>query len=297
MPLEAVLGGAGVLSGVLGFLGNKNATDAQTDAATSANALQRYIYQQNRADLEPWRNTGTRSLAALQYELGLGPRPELYRPGQLGLQDLGGGGGGIPPTPVTPPGGTGQEDPPLPIVPVNPGSPAGPFKVGDRIFDTYDKAVAFQKEQRNLRDASFNYRGFEATPGYGFLLSEGEKAIQRANAATGSFFSGPMLKESVRFRMGTAAQEYNNYLNRLQAAAGLGQNAANTIAGLGSNYATQVGQNTIQAGQARATGYENMFGGINRTIGNLAGLYSQYKLGGFAPMPQQSPFLNGSGVY
>ncbi len=49
------------------------ATQAQVDAANKALALQSNIYQQQRADLAPYRNAGASSLSALTYGLGLDP--------------------------------------------------------------------------------------------------------------------------------------------------------------------------------------------------------------------------------
>lgn len=47
-----------------------NATDraigAQTDSARQANETQRYIYDTQRADLEPWRQAGMRALSGLE---------------------------------------------------------------------------------------------------------------------------------------------------------------------------------------------------------------------------------------
>ncbi len=49
------------------------ATQAQVDAANRALELQGNIYQQQRADLAPYRNAGAASLSALTYGMGLDP--------------------------------------------------------------------------------------------------------------------------------------------------------------------------------------------------------------------------------
>lgn len=44
----------------------ERALDAQREAAQSANATQLYMYNQNRADNEPWRQSGVKALAGLE---------------------------------------------------------------------------------------------------------------------------------------------------------------------------------------------------------------------------------------
>lgn len=61
----AVAGGA-----ALSYIGGQNAADtaaaAQRDASSSANALQRYMYEQNRSDQQPWMDAGKTALSQLQ---------------------------------------------------------------------------------------------------------------------------------------------------------------------------------------------------------------------------------------
>jgi hypothetical protein len=58
---------------------------------------------------------------------------------------------------------------------------------------------------------------FEADPGYAFRKSEGEKALQAKQLASGNFFSGGALKEATDFNSGLASQEYGNAFNRYMA--------------------------------------------------------------------------------
>lgn len=50
----------------------KEASDAQLQASRESNALQKEIYDQNRADSAPWRNTGESALNELSWRMGLG---------------------------------------------------------------------------------------------------------------------------------------------------------------------------------------------------------------------------------
>ena len=140
----------------------------------------------------------------------------------------------------------------------------------------------------------FGLSDFQADPGYGFRLSEGEKGIQRAASAHGGLYSGATLKALARFNQNTASDEYGNaynrynnnqssQFNRLASIAGLGQTATNqvgqagqsaygTIANAGMNASNNISQNMIGAGNARASGY---VGGAN-AITNGLGQYLNY---------------------
>lgn len=50
----------------------KEASDAQLQASRESNALQKEIFEQNRADVAPWRNTGESALNELSWRMGLG---------------------------------------------------------------------------------------------------------------------------------------------------------------------------------------------------------------------------------
>jgi|GEM_PF-1311389 len=142
---------------------------------------------------------------------------------------------------------------------------------------------------------------FTESPGYQFQLSEGLKALERANAASGRIGSGGYDKAVMRYAEGLANQEYDDFLNRwyqslapYQSLAGLtptqtgATNAlqtstagqASALQGLGNVY--QTGYNQLAnaqaggvggAGQASANYMANMgniwgqtFGGIGQNI-------------------------------
>lgn len=135
----------------------------------------------------------------------------------------------------------------------------------------------------------FSLSDFQADPGYGFRISEGEKGIQRAASAHGGLYSGATLKALARFNQNTASDEYgnaynrynsdqSNQFNRLASIAGLGQTATNqvgqagqsaygTIASAGANASNNISQNMIGAGNARASGY---VGGANAFSNGLS---------------------------
>lgn len=103
----------------------------------------------------------------------------------------------------------------------------------------------------------------EKTPGYQFTKTQGLKAVNNALGARGLLNSGAVMKGAADFTTGLADKTYldqfnmdqtlkqNNY-NRLLQASQLGENAAAQTGAFGTQAATQVGQNTIGAGNAQA---------------------------------------------
>jgi hypothetical protein len=129
----------------------------------------------------------------------------------------------------------------------------------------------------------FGMQQFQQDPGYGFRLSEGQKALDRSAAARGGLISGGALKAAQRYGQEMGSQEYNNAFNRyqternaqlnpLQSLAGVGQTATNQLGQAGQNYATNAGQALGAAGQAQASGYIGM---ANAAAGGL-GQYMNY---------------------
>lgn len=157
----------------------------------------------------------------------------------------------------------------------------------------------------------FSMADFEADPGYDFRFKEGLKALNNSMAARGLGVSGANIKGAQQYGQGLASQEYQNAFNRyqvnrsnqinpLQSLAGQGQSATNVLTGEAGNLGRSQAENTLQAGNARASGYigsanalTNAIGsGINSFIGlrNLqntgAGTYNPYGVYG-----------SGSGIY
>lgn len=135
---------------------------------------------------------------------------------------------------------------------------------------------------------NFSMSDFQADPGYAFRMSEGMKALDRQAAARGGLISGPALKAAQRYGQDLASQEYlnafnrfqtnrTNLLNPLQAIAGTGQTATNTLSQAGQNMGTNVSNAMGASGQAqiagvtgaadaRASGYLGAQEGWNKAI-------------------------------
>lgn len=78
MALAALGAAASVAGGLLASRGQRDAARTQARAADQAGQIQWDMFEQSREDMQPWRRAGRQGLAALQSELGLGPRPEGY---------------------------------------------------------------------------------------------------------------------------------------------------------------------------------------------------------------------------
>lgn len=168
------------------------AVGAQTDATGQANALTAAMYDQNRADLEPWRTAGGGAVKRLS---------DMLQPG---------------------------------------------YK-----FDS------------------------STDPGYDFRMGEGQKLLERSAAARGNLYSGGTGRALTRYGQDYASNEFNNSTNRLAALAGLGQTATNSTVAAGVNSANQQAQNTVGAGDARASGYVGAANAIGGTLANFLRNYQQ----------------------
>ncbi len=135
------------------------------------------------------------------------------------------------------------------------------------------------------RYTPFGMEQFQADPGYGFRLAEGQKALDRQAAARGGLISGGALKAAQRFGQEMGSQEYTNAFNRyqterqarlnpLQSLAGVGQTAVAQLGQAGQTMASGVGEAGMQAANARASGYMGGANALSQGLSNYMG-YSQ----------------------
>ena len=135
------------------------------------------------------------------------------------------------------------------------------------------------------RYTPFGMEQFQADPGYGFRLSEGQKALERQAAARGGLISGAALKGAQRFGQEMGSQEYTNAFNRyqterqarlnpLQSLAGMAQTSAGQLGQAGQAMASGVGEAGMQSANARASGYMGGANALSQGLSNYMG-YSQ----------------------
>jgi hypothetical protein len=110
--------------------------------------------------------------------------------------------------------------------------------------------------------------------GLQFGLGEGTKAINNRAAAGGSFLSGATLKALTRFGNDYGTTKANDSYNRFTNDQTTQYNRLAGVAGSGQTAATQVGNNTMGAGNAQAAG---IVGGANAINGALGGAYNTWQ--------------------
>lgn len=95
------------------------------------------------------------------------------------------------------------------------------------------------------RDAQAQaYSNFQASPGQEYLVNEAEKALLRRSAALGGLGGGDVRQELQANAIGLAAQDFDNYYNRLGSVGDRGLSAsglANNLYALGGNAAIAAG--------------------------------------------------------
>jgi hypothetical protein len=112
---------------------------------------------------------------------------------------------------------------------------------------------------------NFGMADYQADPGYQFRLQEGLKQLDSAAKARGGLLSGATLKGTQRYAQDKASEEYGNaytrYMeqnknryNMLAGQQGVGYQAGNALANLGSTYGASMGNLAMGIGNARAAG-------------------------------------------
>lgn len=270
MSIFPILGS--IVGGLLQSSSARRAARAQTDAANRQIDLQQRIYEEQKDLFSPFVGAGTNALAAINYELGLGPRPTFggAAPEIMEITD----------TPQQPADNLtaaqrrrllerNEYVPPSPQA----SAPVTRYSVNGNVFNTRDAAQAYANANRT---GGAEYQGFKASPGYDFRLTEGINAIDRSAASSGGLFSGNTMKAAQRYGEGLAADEYNAFYNRLAGVAGSGQNAAGMQGAAAQNYASGASNALANIGNAQSAGAIGAGNALNSGIGNAIGIW-QYQ--------------------
>lgn len=267
MCLSAVLG---VGSALIGASSSKSAAKAQEQAAGNQVALQREVFDYQKDQFAPYGEAGNNALAALQYELGLGPAPVIGGQAQAVNEFT----ETIPGQEGTGPGywTGGGRDGGMQFVRngMVPEQSRTRFRVGEQIFDAREAADEYATANPT---GGTEYGGFTKTPGYDFRLQEGVDAVQASVAGQRGLNSGNALKALTRYGQDYASGEYNNYLNRLTGLTGLGQSSAAMSANAGQNFATGASNAYANAGNAQAAGAIGVGNALQGGINNFANLW------------------------
>ena len=133
----------------------------------------------------------------------------------------------------------------------------------------------------------FSMTDYTQSPGYAFRLKEGLKALEASKAAGGTLKSGNTLRGLVEYGQNFGSNEYMNDFNRyyteqanllnpLQSLMGSGQTSSNTLTNAAGAFGQQMGENAIQAGNARASGYMGQANAWNQAIGGVGNAALSY---------------------
>lgn len=118
---------------------------------------------------------------------------------------------------------------------------------------------------------------FEASPGYQFRLSEGQKALENSAAARGGLFSGATGKALTNYGQNSASQEFDNYINRLFGQQQMGANVAGNLGSLGMGQAANLGNIYQNMGQNQADAIQDQW----KAWGGIGNQAAAAALGGF----------------
>ena len=315
MPVGAIIGAGVVTAGATVAVGSKNAgaINKATEASTAGNAesvaLQRDVYGQNKATLQPWQASGLAANGQINALLGLDvpqaqsvPTPQPNALSQFGLPGPTSGYGG----------GTWNMD----------GSQATPVDYGAYVRGNPDVLAEFQRVGKQFGNdpaafGQFHYQNygqqegralpgsqatgnalapattpataqsafdqFRKSTGYQFRLGEGMNALNSGYAGKGVIRSGAAMKGIQEYGQNFASGEFGNYMNLLQTQQNVGAGAATAQAGVAQNFANNVtnlhtaNSNALASGAvARAQNGAGMISGLagiaNSTVGSLNAL-------------------------
>lgn len=281
-----------IVGGVLGSDAAEEQGDAARYAASQSSAaskyatdLQREMWEMQRRDYSPWRQTGTGAINQLARLMGVESAPLSFNDWleanysddpevtgkpkvtyALNDQDTNARIQQLIQQAANEPlmYNTGGQFDPVAMALYEAGLPKAKLDTSEeeRVAlrkQQYQQYLADMQKQDQAADfgllaRNFGMQDFEADPGYAFRLSEGQKAIERSAAARGGLQSGSALKAAARFGQDMGSQEYQNAFNRYQVNQ---SNRFNRLASLAG-----VGQTAVGALGAAGQNYANAAGNI-----------------------------------
>lgn len=121
-----------------------------------------------------------------------------------------------------------------------------------------------------------DFSSFNSSPDYQFTLDQSLQGLDRSASSRGSLFSGGHSADVLKLAGGLASQNYGNYYNRLADLSGAGRSTASGLGGLGANMATNIGNNTMTAGNARASAYGSVADTNSQLAGGIGGAFNNW---------------------
>lgn len=316
MPAAAIVG-ASVIGAGASIAAGSSAAGAQRDAAAQNAALQQQQiaenqrqYNQNRADLAPYRSVGTGALYQLSDLMGIKPAADTTT-----ISGTGSGATGYGNT-----ASTGQDW--NAYLTANPDVMQGwqglstadkaqfptPQSYAQFHYNTYGQAEGRAAPPTTTPGTTAGYNSgvassdfgslskpftladFIKDPGYDFRQQEGQRGVEASAAARGGVLSGGALKALTKYNQDFASNEYGNAynrynqdqttrFNRLSALAGTGQTATNSGIAAGNTLQdqNQTGINNIASNNnAAANATASQYAGIGNSVSGLANNVGNY---------------------
>jgi hypothetical protein len=264
MSMAWIAVGTAVVGAGASIYGAKKSAGATSSASQRAIDAENKRFEEGRADLAPYRQAGYGALDMIS---------QLY---------------GIP------------------------GAPAGAGTTGNRINPANTGFGGFDQfgNPRNGMDlggapgtsgvpatapTNRDLSAFYTSPNYDFVRSEGLRGVTNSRAAQGSGSGGNALRGSIGFASNLASGEFQNYVDRLFAVAGLGSGATTVGVQAGQNNADSLAQIYQHGGDARASAYMAGAQGVNSAVqgglGNWA--FNNYLNQGNASIAPQGGYAYG----
>ncbi len=265
----------GIAGGLFGGNSADKAASAQAGAVQAANQLSENQFRQIQEQNRPFIGAGTQANNQLAAYLGLDIPAYSRAEVETMLRNQGYGN-------VT--GKSGKQ-----------------YFVQSRLNNAVEQYLTQQQKQQNVLNAARQSGQFGSLNKpfgqsdldndviyqntYQTALDQGNLGVNRLAAATGSQLSGATLKALQKKGADTAASYGNdafnrwnvqntNTYNRLAGVSGAGQQAVNTVAKAGQNYANNVGDNLVGMGNVRgasAIAEGKAYGGVGNILGNAFG--------------------------
>ena len=141
-----------------------------------------------------------------------------------------------------------------------------------------------------------DYSGFMNNPAYLYGRDEAQYAVEHGAASKGSLYSGGTDLDLARHINGLAAQNYNTWNAQQMGLAQLGQVSAAGVGASGMGSANQVGGYLQNAGDARASAYQQAGGATAGLATGIAGAIGNYYAGQPTQSSYSAPPANNFGV-
>lgn len=286
-----IAGGATLAAAKSNSKGIKQASQLQSDSNAQSVALQRDVYNQNSAALQPWQQSGLQANSILQGALGFGGTQGL--PTQQPLQQMQQGQQGSPygakPWLEGPQGFSGD-------YPAQMGGymPQGPQNAPQATVGGITNGQA----------ANDAFKTFLDSINYNWQLEQGNNAFNGAWAGAGTLQSGAAemarsdynrnMAQSLAYQpwLSGVSDIANRGFGAASAQAGVGQNYANSVSGLNSANANAMAQLQI----AKAGNNSSTIGGLGMIGANVLGNYGGHNVvgGGYVNPTTDYPL---SGAY